>query len=183
MAEESAAPEWAKDMIVTELRRAYPESVGKDDLQERCGIGPVDMRAALVELEEAGQVTDNDEGYRYVDAADGAFGPAPLSEDPDEGEDADEDVAAAEEQPAAPIPSPTPASEARYELTLVIQVSYYPEPEGDEGADAAALRESRLLADAAAEGILERYTDLPVAARIAKVEAYDNPRRVFPPES
>ena len=185
---ESEVPAWMTDLVVTQLRRSYPEPVSKEALQEQCGMGAGDLRMTLAALEEEGTIAAEGDGYSYVE------GGAAIGQRPDEaaaaGEgDAPPDALLGEgEAPAAVEPEPESArqpdaktGDTRYQVIIAVEVGFYPELEEGETDDEAAVRESEAIMGAAAAGISEAFPELPVGLRVAALDAFDSPRRVYPP--
>ena len=135
-----------------------PASDEDDDLpslEEELGVAPVHEPELAAAVER---------GEHTMDTQDAAYDRARLAE-----------LEAASETAGVPLAKePT-----RYSTTLLIEVSYYPEPTDGENQDAAAVRESMDLAHAAKAGIDGRFPGLPVAAQVLSVRAYDHPRQVF----
>lgn len=183
------AGQWVTDMVVTQLRRAYPDTVTKADLEEGTGIGPGELRAAIVTLEEEGVImagaVDGDDGWRYLKVSERALGNPPESADvsPPEGPGLPDPVAGPEEAGNGPQEQPVATGDVgdtRYTATIVLEVSFHPELMEGEDTDAGALREAQEFPAVAADAIVESWPGLPVAASLAKIEAFDSPRRVFP---
>lgn len=184
----TTAPDWATDMIVTELRRAYPAEVEKGKLEEATGLGPGELRAAIAALEEEGVLRSGDTGYRYLEVDERSIGPSPYEEgaeaaspdaDPDGSSATETGVGSPEDRPEAAQPGSGEVGDTRYAATYVLEVSYHPELLEGEAEDAAAVREAKDLQDIAADGILDAHPSLMVSVKLAGVEAYDSPRRVL----
>lgn len=199
-AEEPVPPEdWATDLVLVELRRAYPSPVSKSELEERCGVGPGALRKVIMALDEEGALAqgavDGEAGWRYLEVEERAVGPEPISADeaPETAATPPEAVEAPESSPEQPLAEhPGTAGHGpplhlpedgppRFVATFVTEVSYYPELEDEETYDQAALREAKDFLPLIAESIPDVYPDLPASANLLRVVAYDNPREIFPP--
>lgn len=190
---EPTAPGWAADMVETELRRAYPEYVGKAALEEALGIGPGELREVVAALEDDGVLKAGDTGFAWIPVDDRPIGqgaleaedvPEPESDaDPPGGDASPERVEGRETPPEAAQTVPGAesghAGDTRYAAYLLLEVRYHPELQEGETDDEAAMREVTDLVTLAEEGITREHPDLPVDARVLKLEAYDNPRVVF----
>jgi hypothetical protein len=166
-------PDWAVDMVVTEIRREYPAEVTKQQLQEKCGIGAGDLRDVLTYLVESHRVLVGDDGWLWNE--EGVTSPAPeVAPEPDvRGVTPEEELEAAQENAEVVV------GDTRYTTVVAIEVQFYPElVEGDAGEDDAAIRDARGLAEIAAGAVAAAHPDLPVNARVVRLEAYDKPRGV-----
>jgi hypothetical protein len=59
---EARAEDWARDMVVGELQRAYPDGILPSDLQDRLAIGTADLRTTLDALRADGTIRGNSSG-------------------------------------------------------------------------------------------------------------------------
>lgn len=190
---EPMAPEWAADMVETELRRAYPEYVTKGALEEAMGIGPGELREVVARLEDDGVLKSGDTGYAWVPVDERPIGQgdrtaedvegAEAADDDDEGDSPAGAVEGPETPPGAsqalPGAEAVHAGDTRYAAYILLEVRYHPELQEGETDDDGAMREVGGLVTLAEEGITREHPDLPVDAKVLKVEAYDNPRTVF----
>lgn len=192
----AVVPDYVFDQVITELRRAYPNEVDKNDLQARTGVGPGDLREAVSALIDRGDVQAGEKGFRWLDPAERSLGPVDPDgafADPDVLEDEEEALeraaeagvegAGADDEDGDPAGVPgvmlVDGTETRYEAEVKLTIGYYPEREDGEAPDEAALREAGLLARVAAEAIMEQYPTLAVSADVT-LHAFDSPRQVFP---
>lgn len=192
MADEDRSLEWARDEVVTILRRRFPEPLAGHELQAESGLGAEDLRAVLDELREDRWLEDGDHGFvlsemGYDPEAAQPIGqgpPVPVEDDGEleEGEVPPEPVEAAETAAETPPPLPTQGvtvGETRYAAMIGAEIAYYPEQLDGEDADMAALREARAMEDAVRTALYDRWPDLPITTRIVSLEAFDKPRRVI----
>lgn len=179
------APQYALDQVTTILRRAYPDPVSKTKLEAESGVGTGDLRAALTELAQNGAVSSAGDDFVWVDVMDRSLsgGDDTLVGQLAEMGDGVESEAVPEEPAGVEVDIPgvdAATGETKYTASIVVEVSFYPELLEGESDDDAAVRESNELVRAAADGVIHMHPTLPVAASLAKVEAFDSPRRVFP---
>jgi hypothetical protein len=160
-----ASEDWARDVILTELRRRYPDAVEKADLQEAVGIGPGDMRDALAELIETREVAETDDGYEWVEVEDRA---GVIGQDPD---------GAVEPPQTDDVPAAAPPPGAYYRVGILLHVTFVPQGEGD--GDETARSEAEEIRAEAMNGVLNAFSDLGVASAVVTLEAFDNPRQVI----
>lgn len=158
------------------LRRAGPgEEVMKEELLAGTAGDPSALREILADMEEDGEVlTTSGGGYRWLGVEDRALDAA------DEREGGQEDAPEkASEAPEAGAEGPEEgATVTRYGVTVLHEVSFYPEVGEGETEDEAAQREARLILAAAGNGILAEYPDLPLTGQVARLDAFDQVRRV-----
>lgn len=134
------------------------EATSKEDLQAATGLGAEDLRKTLAELEEDGVIRADDDGWQM-------------------------EIRTPAEEPAEEEPEPEQRrkpGDVRYAASLVLEVSYYPEPREGEAEDAAALREALQMLETAREAIHETFGGLPVAAEVARLDAFSEVRQVYP---
>lgn len=173
---------WARDMVITELRRAYPVGVSKGSLESRTGVGPGVLRDVVQELFADGVITDTTveggaDGFRYLEVNERAVGPAAAAEDMEEGDPPSADLSAPERGPAA-SETGDPQDVARYQAVFSLEVFFFPEPHDDETADDAAAREARMMLGVVTDAIATCGSDLNVEGGV-EAFAYDQPRRVL----
>lgn len=175
---------WSRDLVLIELRRAAPDSVGKTELQDRTGLGPEDLREALKELEGEGAIEASDAGYAWLeDPPAPAQSPPEGPEETDAGETPAGDGSAPEragDAPRAVSVEEPPQDVSRYSAIMALQVDFYPELAEGEEPDEGATREARDLLELARDGISGRYPSLLVNGSLASIEAFDTPRTVYP---
>jgi hypothetical protein len=175
-------PSWARDLVLTELRRSAPEDVEKDDLLGRCGIGAGDLRDTLTELMDDELVEQTDRGFRALDVEEPTGAepegglPIPSDATADEDDDADEEP----EPEEVDIPAAVPAPDTYFRATFEVEVVYaLDEEESEDPPDVRAAKDAATIQAAAADGILERWSDLAVTARLRRLEAFDQPRVIL----
>jgi hypothetical protein len=190
-------PDHVRDLVTVELKRVFPDGLEKHDLQEVTGLGPSDLRGVIEELEGEGLLEGTDEGgfrlsekgYDPETADDGFIG-QPLGarvETPEEEPEAVESDDPEDALPDFPLPDGPPvtgvtdldADPVRYAAIIALEVNFFPELRAPELPDDAAVREGKLIAETAAAGVLAAFPDLPVAARVIEVQAFDSPRSVY----
>lgn len=180
---------WQRDMVLTELRRSYPNGLEKEVLQERTGIGTGDLRETIADLTEEGLLEETEDGWAITDPDDGAVAEAdgraaealvdgaggqPVEWEPIAPGDA------TEEEPLVPREELERATGGPYRARIVLDVTFLPEPEGETTADAQAVVDADAMREAAAKGILGVWSDVSVGGTVAEVVVYDSPRRVWP---
>lgn len=191
------APTWARDIVLTELRREFPAPIEKADLQARTGLGTEDLRAVLNDLEEEKYLEDSAEGFVLSEmgydpetaGAPTAIGQTMPADEESDGDPAGVDVppeavGEPEEAPEGDPPRPAtpgpPVGETRYSAVLAAEVGYYPEAGDGEADDPAAVREAQEMAKLVQRAFGGVYPDLPVTVRVVSVQAFDSPRTVWP---
>jgi hypothetical protein len=170
-------PDWARDVVLTELRRRWPDSIEKTELQAAVGIGPGDLRGVLSALIVSGEVREVDEGaeagYEYVDVEDRAAFAEQVERDADAVDDAIDEL---EEAGLVEVTEETTARPGvSYRAGILLHVTFV--PEGDEG-DRSAVLEADQIRAAALNGVLAEFPDLAVASTLGSLEAFGEPRRV-----
>jgi hypothetical protein len=71
MAQSEQPENWARDMVVSELQRAFPDGILPSDLQDRLGIGTSDLRIVLGALREDGTIRDDGSGEVVLNREEG----------------------------------------------------------------------------------------------------------------
>jgi hypothetical protein len=194
-------PVHVRDLVTVELKRVFPDGLAKHELQEVSGLGSSDLREVVQELGGEGLLEETEDGgFRLSakgydpetadDGADGFIGQpiggrveAPEEEpEPAEEEDALPDFPLDEPEQVTrlertPLDDPEPV---RYAVTVALEVNYFPELRPPETPDEAAVREGLLIAEKAEAGVLAAFPDLPIMCRVIEVQAFDNPRTVYP---
>lgn len=176
MATDAPVPSWARDMVITELRKAGPDGIAKDALQEAVGLGPTDLRGVLDALVDEGWAEDTDDGWAYAE-------PEVLGQAADEIDfdkyPVDFGTAAAEPPvPALPEALGGLPQSGPYRARVVVDVMFHREADDD---DVLAL--ANAFRDGAVAGVLRNFSDLQVAGTVEAIDVFDNPRRVWPPRA
>lgn len=173
MVTDAPVPSWARDMVITELRKAGPDGIAKDDLQEAVGLGPTDLRGVLDALVDEGWAEGTEDGWAYAE-------PEVLGQAPDD--EADDAPHAPLSPPEPPVPALPEAlgglpQSGPYRARVVVDVMFHREADDDVLALANAFR------DGAVAGVLRNFSDLQVAGTVEAIDVFDNPRRVWPPRA
>jgi hypothetical protein len=193
MATEAAEGQWARDLLETELARAGEEGLTKRQLQERLSIGTEDLRTGLELLGNEGLLQEKGERIVLTDPT--------IGQRPDEGlegaeaeeeaalgevmkdDDADAFVPPEEEAEEEAVPGLAEAAQqvattdGFYRSRLMLDVSFKPDAPG---GDDAAVRDAEKLLKAAEAGVRKAYPDLAIASGVVSVDAFDEPRHVWP---
>lgn len=181
--ETQEAPEWARDLVLTELARTGHRT--KEELQEATGVGPGDLRATLEGLEQEGRVSPSDTGWSIVEAPeeDGALGDVlgQPTEWPAGDAIAAEQRAAEQASGGSDVePGDLAALGAQLgsagpiRVRVVVDVMFIPE----EGEQVMELAE--LMRFAATQGVIDRHPDLQTSGTLESVDVFDAPRRLYP---
>lgn len=194
MALPQTAPGWARDQVLTELRRSFPEPLSQGELQKTTGLGTGDLRAVVAELVGEEWLEDSSAGFVLTEVGyDPETAPlgqpmgAAIESEPEEPEvdPAPEAVEGPEELPGEALgddPGETrgiPEGETRYSATLAVEVGFYPELLDGEAEDAGAVREGKEFAKIVMADLKTRYPSLPVGVELIRLEAFDNPRQII----
>lgn len=181
--ETEQAPEWARDLVLTELRREG--HLTKDALQEATGVGPGDLRATMETLEREGLVSQTDTGWSVVEGREDEGALGDVLGQPTEWPAGD---AIAAEQRAADAASGGSdvepgdlaalgaqlGSAGPIRVRVVVDVMFIPE----EGENVMELAE--LMRFAATQGVIDRHPDLQTSGTLESVDVFDAPRRLYP---
>jgi hypothetical protein len=149
------------DHIATILKRAYPNEVAKDELEDQAGVSSKDLRAALDSLSEEGELDPLAEHFRWRDPS-GQDKPPP--DQPDE-----------EDRQSATAPANTTAGGATGKLDLKVAIGFaIDNPEDDEGVKQQAQQIIEQIKSA-----LEDMPGMGVAVSAKRLEVFDRPRVLF----
>lgn len=148
---------FVEDLLVTELRRSYPEALNGAQIQEKTGVGVDDLRRVINVLEEEGRVSTEGDGWRFVDPLDFDDDVLPLPSVPVQ------DATTEEQGPPAPAEGPAAAPESAFEATVELTLRF--------GAVTAeeAVRVCQQIAGVAARMVTGATEDVEVSSRLARV--------------
>lgn len=160
------APQWAVDLIETELSRAGPDGLSKTELQQAVGLGTDDLRTALEDALAQGVVVIDEDAYKPGPGL-GAAG-------------ADPDGAPEEAGPTdGPVDAEVydPEAGQSYRTRIALEVTWAPDgPE--EATDDAARRIAGDFRDLVAQALSRQYPDLSVGAAVESVDVLGTVRRI-----
>lgn len=163
--------------MLTELRRAAPDGLDKEDLQEKTGVGPGDLRAVLDELTEGGAVEATDSGWELTEGAlDGVLGQTTEAWEAEAAQEGQKPPQEASEAPEGvqTLPAALEASAGPIRARIVVDVMFFASPGEDPLEEAGHMRVT------AVSTMSERYPELQVSATLESVDVFDAPRRIFP---
>lgn len=159
---------WAADLIYTELRRAWPEELTKQEVLTATGISTDEGRAGLQLLqlerrldEEAGQLKAKVDS-ESPDAA------APEEEEPPE-------AVAEVEPPESTAPTAGGVGgtyHAHYDLSVAFGGSLGQSPE-------ATVKSAKAMEEQIADRVHKMYPGAVVGVELKKIEVFDRPRRIY----
>lgn len=194
---EARAEDWARDMVIAELQRAFPDGILPSDLQDRLAIGTNDLRLTLGALREDGTIRDDGSGEVMLNRSEGHDErTAPAVEPPPTalaqelhaaaaGESGETDEAAAdgeaeqqhplaEAQPAAADDVEDDETETPdYSVSLLVSVEF-PLPagpfDGNPPDDEVAVKVAEALRDRVRDGLAQITPDGDVRVELVALE-------------
>lgn len=188
---EPRAEDWARDMVVAELQRAFPDGILPSDLQDRLAIGTADLRTTLDALRADETIRDDGSGEVVLNRSEEhdertapAVEPAPTALAQElhaaaAGESSEDDEAAAEQpgaeaQPAAASePDEDETETPDYTASMLVSVEF-PLPhgpfDGDPPEDEIAVKVAEALRDRIRDGLAQITPDGDVRVELVALE-------------
>lgn len=168
MAETPPEIHFGADLIISELRRAYPGEVEAGELAEETGLSDSEMRDALKDVEKLGQLDTDAEQFKWKDPEGGTVGPA----EPHSNGDGKAPESSPRERPAN-----VPGSGVNHRAVVTARVPFQVPIGVGEKAEGGAVQKAEAIAQEVAELIAERFGSAMVT--LDEIEAFDSPRTVF----